>query len=95
MDLRRFSGKKEDAGKSRKVILIDFLFLKHITFFTVGSFHLEKTRENFIGKSRKIKIIIDGDKNKHIVDGKNWDRYTLWAVPVSYTHLTLPTICSV
>ena len=29
----------------------------------------------------------------HIISHSHWDRE--WYLPVSYTHLTLPTICSV
>ena len=42
----------------------------------------------------------DPSTHKHIIGVRNfdsavWDRETQNAVSVSYTHLTLPTICSV
>ena len=43
--------------------------------------------------------IADPDRYPHLIDehGRRWPslREYIWCSPVSYTHLTLPTICSV
>ena len=78
-----FSGLKEALVENQKAM---FAELKEALRPT------EKGGKGFVGGGGKQEKLVESLKK---VREENWKLAEQWTVAVSYTHLTLPTICSV
>ena len=62
-------------------------------FLKKSAYELQKMFYN-----RQVRVVYDYSEKLYRLDGILWSADTninVWLIPVSYTHLTLPTICSV